>query len=221
MEFKPDKTQNYEIGVKADAFDHLLSFDASAYYIDWKDIQLSLVGPPPLYVGYIANASRAKSQGVELSIASRPLQGLTLNGWFAWNDAKLTEAFPSTSYTYGASGDRLPYSARYSGNLSAEQDFPLANRWTGFIGGSVSYVGDRKGEFNSPPPTPPERQDYPAYVRTDLRAGAKYDSWTVNLYANNVADKRGLLSGGIGDFPSFRFIYIQPRTVGISVIKSF
>jgi len=43
--YSPDKTQNYEIGAKGDVLNHLIEFDASAYYIDWRQIQLSLVDP--------------------------------------------------------------------------------------------------------------------------------------------------------------------------------
>ena len=62
--YKPDTTDNYEVGFKGDLFDGTLSLDASLYYIDWKDIQLSLRTPPPENYTYLDNASRAKSQGV-------------------------------------------------------------------------------------------------------------------------------------------------------------
>jgi iron complex outermembrane receptor protein len=219
--FQPDKTKNYEIGVKGDLLAHALSFDASLYYIDWNNIQVQLTLPPH-GAGYTANAGGAKSQGVEFSVESRPLAGLTVAAWIAWDDAVLTKAFPPTSSAYGVSGDRLPYSSRFSGNLSVEQDFPLWSSVTGFVGGSVSYVGDRKGVFTSPPPTIPPRQDFPAYARTDVRTGLRYDSWMVNLFVNNVANKRGLLTGGLGtDFNPNAFNFIQPRTVGLSVSKTF
>ena len=38
----------------------------------------------------------------------------------------------------GADGDRLPDSSRISGNLSLEQEFPLASRVSGFFGGALS-----------------------------------------------------------------------------------
>jgi iron complex outermembrane receptor protein len=220
-EYAPDKTENYELGIKGDFIDHRLSIDASVYYIDWKDIQLSLLNPAT-YLGYDANAGSAKSQGVELSIQSRPLTGLTIAGWVVWNDAKLTEAFPASSSAaggaFGADGDRLPYSSRFSGNLSVDQQFPLSNNVTGFVGGSVSYIGDRQGVFVG---AGDPRQTFPGYAKTDLRTGAKYNSWTFNLSVNNLADKRGVLGGGLGTVPPFAFNYIQPRTVGLSVVKLF
>jgi outer membrane receptor protein involved in Fe transport len=212
-EYGPDKTQNYEVGVKGEVLDHALSFDASLYYIDWKDIQL-LVSRG---FSFFENANRAKSQGVELSLESRPLSGLTLAGWIAYGDAKLTEGFPAGSTAFASSGDRLPFSSRVSGNFSVDQHFPLASSVTGFIGGSVSYVGDREGSFAGAAVAP--RQNFPSYTQTDVRAGVKYDAWTVNAFVNNVTDRRGILSGDPGIATAI--YYIQPRTIGLSLGRTF
>jgi outer membrane receptor protein involved in Fe transport len=217
-QYDPDKTRNYEIGVKGDVLDHKLSFDGSVYYIDWKDIQTSEYANG---YGYIANASGAKSEGVEISAEVRPVTGLKIAGWISWNSAVLTSAFPDTATVYGVSGNRLPYSARRSGNISIDEEFPLGGRLKGFVGGTLSYVGDRQGEFTSGPPTPPPRQLYPAYAKTDLHAGATYDAWRMSLFVNNLGDRRGVLAGGLGSFPASAFTYIQPRTVGVSFTRSF
>jgi outer membrane receptor protein involved in Fe transport len=214
--YDPDTTQNYEIGLKGNVLDHLLSFDASLYYIDWSDVQLQLVDSA--FNGFNVNAGRAKSQGVELSIEARPLTGLVISAWGAWNDAELTEGFPQNSSVAASAGDRLPYSSRLSGNLSVDQEIPLVGTLTGFWGASLAYVGDRKGTFL---PGDPVRQRLPSYARTDVRAGLMYDSWTVSLFVNNVTDKRGLISGGKGSFPAYAFSYIEPRRVGMSLTKEF
>src|SRR5689334_8444913 len=36
---QPDKTANYDLGLKGSFLDSRLSLDVSAYYIDWKNIQ--------------------------------------------------------------------------------------------------------------------------------------------------------------------------------------
>jgi iron complex outermembrane receptor protein len=221
--YDPDTTQNYEIGAKSEVLDHRLLLDASVYYIKWKDIQLQLTNPIS-GIFYYANGSEAKSQGLELSAQAKPLTGLSISGFVAWNDARLTEPMPAGSSVVAASGDVLPYSEHFSGNLSLRQTFPLpalAPRATGFVGGSVSYVPDRLGEFPSIYLIPPERQDLPAYTKIDLQAGFDYDTWTVSLYANNVADKRGVLDGGLDLVPSNAYFYIQPRTIGMTVSKTF
>ena len=144
-QYNPDKTQNYEIGAKGDFFDHMLSFDASIYYIAWKDIQLSFIDPQNFMV-YTGNGTAAKSQGVELSIKLAPSRGLAIEAWVTYDDAVLTEAFPAAVVAageYGLAGDRLPFGSRYSGYVSVDRQFPLASRWIGFVGGDMSYVGDR------------------------------------------------------------------------------
>jgi iron complex outermembrane receptor protein len=221
--YNPDTTRNYEIGIKAEVLDHRLLLDASVYYIQWKDIQLQLINPIN-GIFYYANGSEAKSQGLELSAQAKPLTGLSITGWIAWNDARLTESMPPASAAVGAAGDRLPYSEPFSGNLSLEQRFPLTaliRGATGYVGGAVSYVGNRLGQFASVYLIPPERQDLPGYTKIDLRAGVDYDTWRLTLYVNNVADTRSVLDGGLDLVPTNAFIYIQPRTVGMTVSKTF
>ena len=152
---------------------------------------------------------------------ARPLTGLTLTSWVVWDEAKLTKQFPSSSTAVGASGDRLPDTSRFSAHMSFQQEFPLAREFRGFVGGALSYVGNREGTFASIYSTPPVRQYYAPYAKTDLRAGVHYRDWTVNLFADNITDRRGVLSGGIGDFPTSAFKYVQPRTVGVSIARKF
>jgi outer membrane receptor protein involved in Fe transport len=212
----PDRTKTYELGAKGDVLGALLTYDASLFYIDWKDVQITLVDPRN-NLSYFTNGSRAKSQGVELSLESRPLTGLRLAAWGTYTDAVLTEPFPPGSPAFGPDGSRLPFGARVSANLSVDQDFPVGSRLTAFVGATASYLGDRIGIFVATP----ARAVYPSYTKIDLRTGVRLEDWTVNLYANNVADKRGVIGGGAGTFPPYAINYIQPRTVGLSVVRSF
>jgi iron complex outermembrane recepter protein len=214
-EFAPDKTRNYELGAKGSAFDHRLSFDASVYYIDWSQIQLSLINPDNGQ-NYFSNGSRAKSQGVELSMQATPLDGLHLGGWVSLNDAVLTQDFPASNLVYGKSGDRLPYSSRFSASASADYELPLGS-FTAIFGATASYVGPRLGAFQPAP----QRQVLPGYTKTDLHATAKKDAWTVDFYINNLADARGIVGGGIGTAVPTSFGVIQPRTIGVSVARTF
>lgn len=214
-EFVPDKTQNYELGFKGDFLDRRLLIDASIFYIDWKDVQIGLRSSSG--AGYSANGAGAKSQGVELSVTARPVPSVTVTGWVTYNEAEVTQTFPANSTVYGVAGNRLPFSTRESAYLSLEKDFPLGNALSGFAGASVSYVGDRVGIFQATP----VRQDLPSYTRTDLRVGIRNEAWTASAYMNNVTDERGLINGGIGYVPANVFTYIQPRTLGLNVSRSF
>lgn len=213
-EYRPDSTQNYEIGVKAKLLDGRLSLDASLYRIDWKDIQLQLRSSTNIV--YQGNGSEAKSEGVEASFDARPLEGLSVSGWLSYDNAVLTKSF-GNSPNYGAVGNRLPFTPAVSAWLAAEQRFPLPGALTGMVGGSVNYVGQRLGIFQ----TTAVRAIFPEYTQIDVHAGIKYEGWDAKLYVNNVTDKRGILNGGVGYLYSYAFIYTQPRTVGVSISKSF
>jgi iron complex outermembrane receptor protein len=213
-QYDPDTTKNYDLGIKGNAFEDTLQFDASLYYIDWKDIQI------PLFTGGLAftdNVGAAKSQGVELSIATRPADGLAIGGWVAWNDATLEQAFPPTSFVAGQPGDRLPYGSRFSGSLSIGQKFGLGSA-TAEVGAALSYVGERRGQFVA---AGAPRGTFPSYAQLDLNMGLDLTTWRLNAFVNNVTDKRGVLRDGV-DFGNPDLVtYIQPRTLGLQLQYQF
>jgi len=219
--FDSDNTRNYDIGFKGNVGNGLLAYDAAVYMIKWDDIQIPGLYSSDFLFSYTANVSEAKSEGVELSLELRPLDGLRVGTWAAYNDAKLTADFPiSQVFLVGRDGDRLPYAARKSGNLYADYEFPfIGSNGSATVGASLSYVGDRLGGFEA---TNVQRQPYPSYTQLDLTAGVQYDSWAVRLFANNVADKRGILRAGTDSQFTNNFVtYIQPRTIGLSLSKTF
>lgn len=213
--YQPDRTRNYEIGAKGDFFDNKLSIDASVYYIDWQNIQIQKFSAQNL--SFTSNGSSAKSEGAEFSATVRPTEGLSISGWYAYDNAVLTEAFPSNSPLYGTSGARLPLSSQNSFNLSVNERFSIDDEFTGFAEVTERYVGDRLGIFTATS----QRQDLPAYAQTDLQVGVEWDSLAATLYVNNLTDKRGVLNGGLGYILPYAFIYSKPRTFGLSVAKDF
>jgi iron complex outermembrane recepter protein len=220
-QYSPDKTKDYELGLKADFLSRKLSLDVSTYYIDWNDIQvLACTFNSPFC--YTTNASRAKSEGLELSVILRPVDSLSVSAWLDFSEAQLTEDFGKAVQdggTYGVAGTQLPLNSRWSGHASLEQQFPLWGEIRGSFGGDVNYVGNRFGQFAADAVSP--RQVYPSYTQLNLRATAKYGSWKAVLYSNNVTDRRAIVGGGIGDFPPNAFSYILPRTIGLNVTKNF
>lgn len=51
--------------------------------------------------------------------------------------------------------------------------------------------------------------------------GARSSQWTPDLYVNNVMNRRGSVGGGIGTAIPTTFSVIQPRTIGVSVARTF
>jgi iron complex outermembrane recepter protein len=216
----PDKTKNYELGLKGDWLDHKLNADLSLFYIDWTGIPLSLFDQQ-LLAGYDENGGKAKSAGVEFSLSAKPWHGGTVGGWVDYDDAVLTSPFPASATVYGASGDRLPFSAQWSWHAFAQQDLTVSEGLSGFVAGEVGTIGDRYGIFTGSPGAPAPRQFLPSYTKLDLRAGLKSDGWTLSVYSNNVTNSHGLIDGGIGYPLSFAYLEIRSRLTGLNITKTF
>jgi iron complex outermembrane recepter protein len=214
--YAPDKTYTYEVGTKDIFLDNRLTVDLSIYYINWDSIQISQQASAAS-LPYTGNGGKAKSEGVELTVTAKPFSRTTLTAWAVYDNAELTSDFAQGAQ-YGVTGDRLPYSAKYSGSFSARQEFPEIYGVTPFAALDASYTGNRIGIFQ---PTP-ARQYYPGFAQINVQAGMNYEGWLVNAFVNNVADTRGLLNGGLGYAQNYNaFVLIQPRTVGINFTRKF
>ncbi len=220
-----DTTTNIEVGAKGQFFNNRLAVDAALFHIDWKDVQVLLRDAATAF-SYTANAGGAKSEGGEISAVYYPAQGWTVNGNVAYTHAVLRTAAGASSN--GFPGDALPYVAKLTGALSVNRDFSLGDGWTAFGGASSAWVGDRYLSFGETPTT--RRYHAPGFATFGLSAGVRNRDWTVNAFVKNLSDKRGILSLGstAAVAPSTAFPInqsslntINPRTIGVSVARSF
>ncbi len=219
--FGADTTLNYEVGFKGDLMGRRLNYEISVYDIEWRSIQLRAIDPSSQF-SYFVNGGHARSDGVELAVDWHPGAGLRLSASGSYALARFVENPPTGIFAHA--GDRLPYSPRLSGTLSIDRDFALGGGWTGSLGGSIAYAGQRWGVF--PRNAQSLRVSLQPYATLDLRLGARRGSWSVNLFGRNVADQRGALnvaatSRTLLTTGSYNTTVIQPRTVGLSVARNF
>jgi outer membrane receptor protein involved in Fe transport len=221
LTYAPDRTVNYELGLKSEFMDHRLSVDASVFRINWHDIQVAEVDPVSGST-YFANAGTAHSQGLEAAVQYIPVEGLKISANGSYTEAVLDSGLPTDADSVAPSGSRLPYSPRWSGTLAADYERALTEQVRGFAGATVMYVGDRLGDFQSTLDAP--RYDMPDYYELDLRLGARFDSWAGTLYARNLTDQRGVVGvRNLTSSPSgpYSIALIQPMTIGISLTRKF
>jgi len=224
--YAPDRVINYELGLKGKVIPDLLTIDTAVFEIDWNNIQLQGTDPVTSLT-FIANGGTARSRGLEFSGNLTPWHGMSIDANFAATDAVLTQdilTLQGGAGFLGRSGDRLPFSARFTGNVSAQQSFALSPRMDGNLGFSLAYVGNRMAAYqtNSTAATRP-RIDIPAYTVFDLRGGVTFDKdWNVGLYVRNLFDSRGITvaqNRNGANVPTA--LYIQPRTFGITASRNF
>jgi iron complex outermembrane recepter protein len=217
--FGADTLWNYEIGVKSELFDKRLSFDADAFIIDWRNIQLQSNTPiSPI----VTNGGAASSRGFEYEANYRPLDGIVLGVAGAYTYAVLTADTPAT--VGGLTGNRLPTVPRWSGAFTADYTFPAFGVLDSMIGTSYRFVSARNSTFPNNDLSVPD-VPLPAYGELDLRAGVAIDNSTITLFVNNVLDARGAVD--IEDSPTpppgapIHETVIRPLSIGLQLTTAF
>jgi iron complex outermembrane recepter protein len=208
--YDADRLKSYEVGFKADHSSGMFSIDASAYFIDWDNIIVTVFRGA--FSGRANAPGGATIVGQEFALTVRPIDGLTLGLTGAHQDATLSAA---NSDLGAADDERLPNVPRYSASFSADYKLPLELSEV-TLGTTVRTVDDRNAGFGA------TAHELPGYTTVDLRAGLMLGSFDTVLYVRNAFDERGQVANPLGSPPGLAIVSIlQPTTVGVRVTKSF
>jgi iron complex outermembrane receptor protein len=93
--FRPEKSQNIELGVKSTLFNGTLVANAAIYRIKFEDLQVSTYNPNT-QAFVVANAASATGKGIEGSLTWYPIHNLDITGSAAYQDVKYDD-FPGAS----------------------------------------------------------------------------------------------------------------------------
>jgi iron complex outermembrane recepter protein len=214
--FKSDSLWSYELGTKTAWFDHRLTFDAAAFYIKWNNIQQEIL----LGCGFqfIANAGGAESKGGEIEIHARPTEPLEISAGVGYQNAKITEASPSSPQQVGSPIYQVP---DWTGNASAAYTTQLGASWKLVSSADYSYVG-RSFSGNNDPSDPRERGSYRLFnARFAFQHGPFEMAFVGKNLGNEVAnlgDNRSIAA----EVPGRPRLFVnQPRTLGVEFRQSF
>ncbi len=194
VEYGPDETDNYEIGVRSMWLDQRLTFNGAVYYVEWKDPQLAST-TENAQLPITVNGDGAESQGVELSFNWLIWDNFSLRGSYSYTKAELTELAPDLLSTVeppgfgtlrvdGEDGDRLPGSPEHQGSLYADYILPLGNMDLSISYGitAISDVLTKTGERAN-------GEALDGFAVHNAAVALYADSWTVALYADNLLDE--------------------------------
>lgn len=236
--FAPDTVTNYEVGLKGVVAHGVANFDVTAFQIDWDDVQLQNTALPSQFV-FFQNGKQARSRGLELAGGINFESGLSISANATLLDAELTATLdpsmaatptsPGVQRLRGVDGERLPYSAKLSGNLSVRQDFDISSAVSAYAGFNVSYVGERMGLLNQNTTGLPGTQvvmprvEIPSYTVVDVQTGFNFGpTWALNLYARNIFDEEGFIAIDTANGTTLpQATLIQPRMLGFAVSAKF
>ena len=191
--YHSDSTTNYEVGFRTYLFDKTVSIDTAAFYIDWKNIQVTsvyLINNTPYTVE--GNAATATSQGLEWNLGWTPVKGLQLGLIGAVIDAKLTA---DASGIGGKKGDKLYNVPNFSNTLNVDYNHHAFGDYNFFAGGTWSYTGESYSGFIAPGSMSVlgNRVKLPGYSTVNLQGGLQNVRYTFELFVHNLGNERALL----------------------------
>lgn len=133
-----------------------------------------------------------KSQGVELELTARPVQGWDTTLTYAFIDAYNRNAD-------GSRGGRAEMTPRHAGSVFTRYAFAPQHRFAGWsLRLGVIWQGDRIGGSSAPSVTAPDPLRLRAFHRIDAGLGYRWRAWNVALTVENLTNRDTLIGGSTG-----------------------
>jgi len=221
--FDPEYVTNYELGWKSTWLDNRLRFNLSAYYLDWKDIQVAGfdTSDPNNIRRVTGNFGKAHSYGGEFELMARPIDSLELG----LNGGVLRGNFEEDEERGVAGTDSLT-GPEYSLSASALYTQTLGDA------GNIEWYADwqRQGpnDMIKGPAAPgeivgPHQEAFDVFnARISYRT--RDDRWLFALWGKNVTDevyRSKYFQIGAPFLPPGALTLSDPRTYGMEVRLQF
>lgn len=217
-----DHVWSYEVGSKNLLASNRVLLNASAYYIDWKNIQQNV---PLTACGfqYTGNIGTARSTGFDVQSIVNLSRAVSLGASFGYTDARFTRTVQLAAdvFSIARDGDHLPASpwtatafaqgsTGFLGRTAyARADYQYSARQTNTVAASNSLNGGFPAGFDP----------IPAQSFTSIRAGLKWSEWDFSIYAQNLMNSHPRLGGAAEIFAPYSLYTAysyRPRTVGLT-----
>lgn len=228
--YKSDSVWSYEVGTKNNLFDNRLRVAASAYRVDWSDIQTSI----GLRCGFsfVTNAGEARSQGFDLQADARLSDSLLVSLAVGRTDAKYTATVRAPGTTASGAprivvnkGNSLGV-APWTASLSADYRYTFMQRSL-YLRGDVAYSAHNSDLLPNMDPTTTSYDataiQAPSTYLVNVRAGLELRGWDVSVFATNLLNETRALSHThhTRSSPLFFLTTFDPRTVGVTATMRF
>ena len=201
-----DEITNYEFGWKAVLQDGALRFNGSVFMVDVSGLQSTIFDPSIVNLFFSDNAADAEIKGVEGDILYYTDSGLILSGAFSILNTEITKSLVPTADV--VVGSHLAFAPGFQANFSARKEW----------GTSMGNTGHWQAQFNHSRASDsdimePNRATQASYFLANIRAGVSNDSWTAEMYIDNVFDERAEISNTFV-FDRQRVAVIRPLNLG-------
>ncbi|WP_375250025.1 TonB-dependent receptor, partial [Sphingomonas sp.] len=249
---RPEKVNHYELGLKTQFLDRRATVNIAAFWTDIEDYQATVTnGQLGVLRGYLANAGKVRTRGVEVDSAFRPTARLNVYVNGAYTDAKYvrftdapcppelsggttaTAANPASPAGQAGTATAPSYSPSFC-DVSGQR-LPGISKWAFSYGAEygvplaaggnvyVGYDGSYRSSFSANP-SESIYTNIDGYALSNFRLGYRSDQGlNAFLWLRNAFDKDyyELLATQSGNTGLIVGQPGDPRTYGVTVSASF
>jgi outer membrane receptor protein involved in Fe transport len=210
--FNPERSINYEAGVKAKWLEQRIYANLALFYIDWTNQQVYQTVPSGTG-SMLTNAGKSESKGFEFELKAIPAKNLETNLTFGYNEARFIEYIKDNKTDY--SGNFLPYVPKFTFNIGANYLLEMNKSWLDLIRINMNYSGIGKHYWHE------DNLSYQSYYGLlNGRISFEYKTLTFSVWGKNMLNS---------DYNSFYFkalgnSYAQigkPATFGVNLKLNF
>jgi iron complex outermembrane receptor protein len=235
LDYKPDKMNNYEIGLKSKWLQNRLLVNLTAFRMEWDDIQLN-DSLSPFWLRGTFNGGKAEQKGIEIATTFNVTERLSLSGNLFLADPEFSEDTVYPDETVLEAGTEMPVSPKEKFFISGDYNIPNFRGSNGSLWAraSYSYQGKTWKSISAVMDQDPNLR-IPSYSTASASLGYSHDSgWETALNVRNLFDEKGfnyLSSATYGlDFGAVagndpRWNYLRslqrPRSVSISFTRKW
>ncbi|MEQ3515716.1 TonB-dependent receptor [Pseudoalteromonas sp. BZB3] len=202
VDYKPDTTTNYELGLKSTWFKNKLHLNIAAFNVLWNDaqIQATTVNGKAIIT---SNAGEAQSKGIEFATRAILTDNLSTYLTYSYADAKLTQDAPALfavfseddysseeiakyqPYYDGEKGDRLPGAPKHQLSFGVTYNTDvLEDKLL-----TINYGLTAQSDVITKVGLKADGETLAGYAMSNLSFRLAGEAWSTTLYVNNLFDK--------------------------------
>ena len=209
---------NYEFGIKGRSDDNLLTYNASIFYQDYSDFQVTLQDDAGNF--FTANAGSATNVGFEGEVKALLNNGFEVFANIALIDAEIDDDGENGNLA----GNRFRLQPETTASLGAFYSHSLTNTSDLFASIVYSYRSDVFFEPENAPISGLDiSEDGVSLVNARIGVSSSDNTWAVSLFVSNLLDEEYLVDAGNtgGSFGNPTFVAAPPRFYGLEFSYGF
>jgi len=240
-QYDADSTWSYELGWKSKLDGGLVAIDASAYYIDWRNIQWYYFLPDCGY-GFVMNLGTARSTGFDVDLNARLSTHLLADLAVGYNQAKFLRTIAlSAGVAPVVFADQTLGQTPWTVSGSLEYRFGKGGK-EGFYARIVDdYKSANSGPYSQQNPAATSYDStfrpLPSTNELNLRIGKQWNEFDLSVFVNNALNSTPFIeqnhfvpsanptvaNGGTAadGSPLYTAATIRPRVVGLTLTVNY